>query len=83
MQKFPGQGSNTHHSSDPNHSSDNTRSLTLRPPGNSQMYYFVVRYPNGNAIRYEGLEHVGKYRTRDINLMVISIEVILKAIKNI
>ena len=29
MQKFPGQGSN------PSHSSDNTESLTTRPPGNS------------------------------------------------
>ena len=27
MQKFPGQGSNPCHSNDPNHSSDNTRSL--------------------------------------------------------
>ena len=28
MWKFPGQGSNLHHRSDPSHSSDNTRSLT-------------------------------------------------------
>ena len=28
IQKFPGQGSNLHYSSDPSHSSDNTRSLT-------------------------------------------------------
>ena len=47
-------------------------------------YYFVARYPNGNfyyEIRDEGLERVGKYRTRDIDLMIISIEVIAKAIK--
>ena len=28
MSKFPGQGSNPHHSSNPRHSSYNTRSLT-------------------------------------------------------
>ena len=32
MQKFPGQGTN------PSHSSDNAKSLTTRPPGNSQTY---------------------------------------------
>ena len=31
MWKFPGQGSNLSHSSDPNHSSDNARSLTHYP----------------------------------------------------
>ena len=30
-----GQGSKLLHSSDPSHSSDNARSLTARPPGNS------------------------------------------------
>lgn len=35
MLKFPGQGSNSRHSSDPSHSGDNARSLTTRPPGNS------------------------------------------------
>ena len=35
MQKFPGQGSNPHHSSDLSHRSDDVRSLTARPPGNS------------------------------------------------
>jgi len=35
MWKFPGQESNLHHSSDPSHSSDNTRSITARSPGNS------------------------------------------------
>ena len=33
--KFPGQGLNPRHSSDLSHSSDNTRSLTTRLPGNS------------------------------------------------
>lgn len=47
-------------------------------------YYFVVRYLNGNfyyEIRDEGLERVGKYRIRDIDLMISSIEVIVKVIK--
>ena len=35
MWKFPGRVSNPHHSSDPNHSSNNAGSLTTRPPGNS------------------------------------------------
>ena len=30
MQKFPGQGLNPHHSSDPSHSDDNTRCSTCR-----------------------------------------------------
>jgi len=34
MEKFLGQGLNLHHSSDL--SSDNARSLTARPPGNSK-----------------------------------------------
>ena len=34
MRKFLGQGSNLRHSSKPSHSSDNTRSLTTRPPEN-------------------------------------------------
>ena len=33
--KFPGQGSNIRHGSDPSHSSDNAGSLIARPPGNS------------------------------------------------
>lgn len=47
-------------------------------------YYFVTRCPNGNfqyASRDEGLAHVETYKTRDIGLMVISIEVIVKASK--
>lgn len=47
-------------------------------------YYFAARYPNGNSqcsIRDEGLEQVGKYKTSDIDLIVISIEVIVKGIK--
>ena len=32
--KLLDQGLNPHHVSDPNHSSDNSRSLTTRPPGN-------------------------------------------------
>ena len=35
-QKFLGQGLNPYHSRDPSHSSDNARSLTVRPPGNSR-----------------------------------------------
>ena len=35
MQKFLHQGSNPHHSS------DNARSLTTRPPGNSKCYTFI------------------------------------------
>ena len=35
MRTLPGQGSNLHHCSDPSHCSDNTGSLTTRPPGNS------------------------------------------------
>ena len=34
-QKFQGQGSNRHHSSNPSHSSDNTRSLTQWATGNA------------------------------------------------
>ena len=36
MQKFPGQGSNLHHSI------DNTGSLTTRPPGNSLYLLFLI-----------------------------------------
>ena len=35
-QKFLGQGLNPYYSRDPSHSSDNARSLTVRPPGNSR-----------------------------------------------
>ena len=42
MQKFPGQGSNPHHSSNSIHSSDNARFLTARPPGNSLSVVFIV-----------------------------------------
>ena len=35
MWKFPGQRLNLRHSSDPSHSSDNAKSLTAKPPGNS------------------------------------------------
>lgn len=38
MSKFPGQGLNLHHSSDPCHNSDNTGSLPTKPPGNSILY---------------------------------------------
>ena len=38
MWNFPGQGLNTHHSSNSSHSSDNAGSLTTRPPGNSQTF---------------------------------------------
>ena len=41
MQKFPDQGSNLYHSSDPSHGSDNTRSLTHEPPGNSNTISLV------------------------------------------
>ena len=37
-QKFLDQGSNPCHGRDPNHSSDNARSLTARPPGNSRSF---------------------------------------------
>ena len=37
MWKFPDQGSNSHHL---NHSSDNTESLTARPPENSSRWHF-------------------------------------------
>ena len=37
MQNFLGRGLNPHHSSDPSHNSDNGRSLTTEPPGNSKM----------------------------------------------
>ena len=36
LQKFPGQGSNPHHSCYQSHSSDHARSLITEPPGNSQ-----------------------------------------------
>ena len=38
MWKFPSQGLILHHSSDLSHSSDNARSLTARPPGNSHSF---------------------------------------------
>lgn len=38
MRKFPAQGSNQHHNSDPTHSSDNVGFLTTRAPGNSRAY---------------------------------------------
>ena len=41
MQKFPDQGSNLYHSTDPSHGSDNTRSLTHEPPGNSNTISLV------------------------------------------
>ena len=40
MGKFPGQGTNLHHSSDPSHISDNARYLTVRLPGNSSDSYW-------------------------------------------
>lgn len=39
MQKFPGQGLNPHHSSNPNHSNDNTGYLTTEPSGNSDIFF--------------------------------------------
>ena len=49
MQKFPGQGSNPHHSNDLSHSSDNTRSLTLEFQRTlrttSKLTYLVVDRP--------------------------------------
>ena len=41
VQKFPGQALNSYHCSNSSHSSDNARSLTTRPPGNSQQYYWL------------------------------------------
>ena len=41
MQKFPGQGSNPCHRRDPHHSSDNARSLIVRPPGNSNSHKLI------------------------------------------
>lgn len=38
--KLLGQGSNLSHSSNPSHSGDNAGSLTPRPPGNWQGYFF-------------------------------------------
>ena len=43
MQKFPGQGSNPHHSSDPNYSNDNAGSSTAKPAGNSQNTWFLLK----------------------------------------
>lgn len=43
IQKFPRQRSNLHHTSDPIHSSDNTRFLASEPPGNSSIYYFFLQ----------------------------------------
>ena len=43
MQKFPGQGLNPIHSSDFSCCSDNARSLTTRPPGNSHNV-FQIRF---------------------------------------
>ena len=40
MQKFPGQGSNLHHSSDPNHSSYNARSITHQATREFQVWFF-------------------------------------------
>ena len=42
--KFPGQELNLHHSSNPSRSSDNFRSLTIVPQGNSQLYMFHETY---------------------------------------
>ena len=43
--KFPGQGSNLHHSSDPNHNSDNARSLThLATRELSRVEFFISTY---------------------------------------
>ena len=41
MWSFPGWGWNPRHSSDPSHSSDNARSLTREPPGNSHLWFFI------------------------------------------
>ena len=41
MRKIPGQGSNPHHNSNLSQSSENTRSLTPRPPGNSLILFFI------------------------------------------
>ena len=45
MRKFPGQGQNPCHSSDPSHSRDNARSSTTRPPEYSCFYFFFFGHP--------------------------------------
>ena len=42
MQKFPGQGSDPHHSRNQSYSNDNTRSLTHCATGNSCIYFFNI-----------------------------------------
>ena len=54
MQKFPGQEWNLHHSTDPSHSSDNTRSLTARPLGNKYVWSMVGWIRECQACRYRG-----------------------------
>ena len=52
MRKFPGQGSNPHHSSNPSHRSDNTGSLTHGPPGNSGIIYSFVPNKHSESTAY-------------------------------
>ena len=51
-QKFPGWGSNLHHSSDSSHSSDNGRSLTTRPPGTFPVFSFF----GGNSVLFSTVD---------------------------
>ena len=43
IEKFPGQGLNLCHASDPSHFSDNAGSLTTSPPGNSQNHISLMK----------------------------------------
>ena len=54
MQKFPGQGSNSSRSRNPRHSSDNIKSLTTKPPGNSLLDIFLKS--TGGFIEYPSVE---------------------------
>ena len=61
LQKFPGQGSNPHHSS------DNARSLTTRPPGNSHQAHLVDEETESERLRdFPKVTQPG-HRSRDLN----------------
>ena len=53
MWKFPGQGMSLCHSSKHSHSSNNTRSLTTRPPGYSKTRCFYIKWSTLNFFTYK------------------------------
>ena len=59
--KFPSQGLNPHHSSDMSYSSDNIRSLTTRPPRDSQAHCLTdtplcIIFSNNSKIKWNNRE---------------------------